>query len=390
MKLVLLVVDSGGIGAAPDAQAFGDEGANTLGHVMATSGVRLPELRALGLDALLGAGGAPGPHAWAARVHPASAGKDSMAGHWEMMGMVIEEPFPTYPDGLPAELRTRLEKALGTPVLGMEVASGTEIIARLGEEHLRTGYPIVYTSADSVLQIAAHEERVPVERLYAYCQAAREVMQGKDRVGRVIARPFRGSPGAFVRTDRRRDFTVPPGESVLTRLAQAGVCTVGVGKIGDIFSGQGIGESYRSRDNLDALMRTEALLEKPPADRMFVFANLGDFDTKYGHRRNVEGYARALAEVDGFLPRLLSRLGRGDQLWISADHGCDPTYRGTDHTREDVPWLCAAPGWQQGGRLGDARSTLADLGATLLACFGVDGQGLPGRSVEPLVEAARR
>lgn len=390
MNVVLLVIDSGGIGAAPDAAAFGDAGSNTLGHVIASERLVLPHLSAMGLGALLAMPGAPAPRGWAARVHPRSAGKDSMAGHWEMMGICIERPFRTYPDGFPPGLRERLESALGTPVLGMEIASGTEIIARLGEEHLRTGYPIVYTSADSVLQIAAHEERVPVERLYAYCRAARAVMQGDDLVGRIIARPFVGTPGHFVRTERRRDLTVPPpGESVLTRLVAAGVETVGVGKIGDLFSGQGLTRSLPAKDNRTALEQTRHALADAGSrtgSGRFVFANLGDFDTKYGHRRDVRGYARALVEVDAALPDLWKDLDAHDQLWISADHGCDPTYRGTDHTREDVPWLCTGPDLDAvTGRQGTVRDSMADLGATLCALFGVSAEGFPGRPARPLV-----
>lgn len=405
MRVALLVIDSGGVGAAADAEAFGDAGSDTLGHVMRARNLRLPHLSALGLRAVLGVSEAPLPVGWAARVRPESAGKDSMAGHWAMMGIVIDRPFVTYPNGFPPDLRGRLEAALGTPVLGMEIASGTEIVADLGVEHLRTGFPIVYTSADSVLQIAAHEDRIPPARLYALCRSARAVMQGEDRVGRIIARPFEGRPGAFVRTDRRRDFTVgPPGESVLTRLTAHGIATVGVGKIDDIFSGQGLSRSEHVSDNRDALKQTEALLQSraswtagprndsdrdrqsdPTAGDGFLFVNLGDFDTKWGHRRDMDGYARGLEALDAFLPGLLQCLGPRDQLWISADHGCDPAFRGTDHTREDVPWLVAGPALPNPGRLGRPRGGMADLGATLLALFGIDGRGLPGRVARDLL-----
>lgn len=400
---MLLVIDSGGIGAAPDAGAFGDRGANTLRHVMAARDLSLPNLTRMGLGVILGLKAAPRPEGWAARVHPESAGKDSMAGHWAMMGMVIDRPFRTYPEGFPAGLRERLVQALGTPVLGMEIASGTEIVERLGPEHLGTGYPIVYTSADSVLQIAAHEERIAVDRLYELCEAARRVMQGEDLVGRIIARPFVTRGGRFVRTDERRDFTVaPPGESVLTRLANGHVNTVGIGKIGDIFSGQGLRRSEHARDNQDALERTARLLESENEDEhegrrspdgrspenLFVFTNLGDFDTKWGHRRDVDGYAAGLIALDAFLPRLTGCLGPLDQLWISADHGCDPTYQGTDHTREDVPWLVAGPGLVDCQPPKEVRMGMADIGATLCALFDVDRGGLPGQVVTPLIAGA--
>ena len=400
-RVALVVIDSGGIGAAPDAASFGDRGSDTLGHVIEARGLALPNLASMGLWAVLGRPGAPAPEGFAARVHPESAGKDSMAGHWAMMGMVLDRPFRTYPDGFPEGLKERLEAALGTSVLGMEVASGTEIVQQLGAEHVRTGYPIVYTSADSVLQIAAHEETIPVDRLYGLCEEARKVMQGDDLVGRIIARPFVGRPGAFVRTERRKDFTLPPpGESVLTRLQAYGVRTVGVGKIGDIFSGQGLFGSEHARDNLDALEKTEQLLkagldgagdrERTGEADVFVFTNVGDFDTKWGHRRDVDGYARGLQAFDDFLPRLIDALGPGDMLWISADHGCDPTYRGTDHTREDVPWLAAGPGVPVHGVCGETRSGMADLGATLLRLFGVSAEGLPGVAVRALVEGRER
>ncbi|CAB1128672.1 1,5-phosphopentomutase [Candidatus Hydrogenisulfobacillus filiaventi] len=385
-RITLIVIDSGGIGAAPDAARFGDAGASTVSHTAgAVGGLALPNLARLGLGALTALPGTPdgGQEGVAVRLHPASAGKDSLAGHWEMMGLVVEQPFRTYPQGFPAPVVQALEEAFGRPILGNEVASGTEIIARLGPEHLRTGRPIVYTSADSVLQIAAHEDVVPVEQLYDWCRQARAIMQGPNLVGRIIARPFTGRPGAFVRTPRRRDFTVPPsGPTALEALAGAGVETVGVGKIGDIFSGRGLQRHLPTSGDRDGLEQTARVLETL-GDPGFLFVNLVDFDSKYGHRRDPEGYAHALSELDAYLPRLERLLGPHDQLWITADHGCDPTYSGTDHTREDVPWLAAGPALRPAVLL--PGHTFADIGATLGALFGVavPGPGRPRRSLLP-------
>ena len=379
MQVVLIVIDSGGIGAAPDAGRFGDDGANTIGHALAANpGVLLPHLDAMGLGQLAAqvhiAGGPL--NGAAARVAPRANGKDTLAGHWEMMGLVVAEPFRTYPSGFPPEVVEALTRAFGRPILGNKAASGTDIIAELGAGHVQTGHPIVYTSQDSVLQIAAHEAVVPVEQLYAWCAQARDIMQGPNLVGRIIARPFIGEPGHFVRTPNRHDFAVLPyAETMVDRLQDAGIETVAIGKIGDIFSRRGFDRVIPTTSNLDGLAKTAAVAGEPAFDR-FVFVNLVEFDSHYGHRRDPSGYVHALAELDGMLPRLWESLADGDQLWITADHGCDPTFRGTDHTREWVPWL--AWGSKVPSLVGQDRDTLADIGATLGGMFQVTTVG-PGR-----------
>jgi phosphopentomutase len=378
MTIVLVVVDSGGIGAAPDADRFGDAGADTLGHALAVRPAPLGQLDRLGLGRLYGRSDAPAPDGAAFRVHPAAAGKDTLAGHWEMMGVVVRTPFPTYPDGFPPDVVAQLEAAFGRPLLGNRPASGTAIIEELGPAHLATGRPIVYTSADSVLQIAAHEEVVPVATLYAWCEAARRIMTGPHAVGRIIARPFVGTPGRFVRTARRHDWPVlPPPEILTRRLAAAGVEVVGIGKIDDIFAHQGITTAYRTQSNADGLSRTLAELGRPAAGPRLIFTNLVDFDSLWGHRRDPVGYVAGLEALDAWVGAARAALGPVDQLWITADHGCDPTWPGSDHTREDVPWLAVGPAVRP-GTLG-ARSTLADLGATLAEAFGVEPPAV-GRS----------
>jgi phosphopentomutase len=367
-RLLWVVLDSAGIGAAPDADAFGDGGANTLAHVLeAEPGLRLPHLNQLGLNLLIRTGDFLPALGRAYRVHPRGRGKDSLAGHWEMFGLTVERPFPTYPEGFPPEVVRALEAAWGVPLLANAVGSGTALLEEWGPRHLQTGYPIVYTSADSVLQIAAHEEVVPLERLYAWCEAARRVMTGPHRVGRIIARPFRGAPGHFWRTGGRRDWVAEPTGPLLSEhLRQAGVHTVAIGKIWDLYGGRGFAEAIPTHDNretLAAIVRALHQVEGPA----LIMANLVDFDTAYGHRRNPRGYADALREVDQALPEWMGLLGPGDQLWVTADHGCDPTYRGTDHTREDVPWLVYGSGVRPGR--GGIRSTLADLGATAATFF---------------------
>lgn len=376
MQIALLVIDSGGIGAAPDAAAFGDVGANTIGHALARCPVKLPHLDAMGLGALLETGGGVSLTGAACKIAPLANGKDTLAGHWEMMGLVVEQPFRTYPQGFPAEVVDQLQNAFGRPLLGNRPASGTAIIAELGPAHLKTGYPIVYTSADSVLQIAAHESIVPLDTLYQWCQAARHIMQGPHLVGRIIARPFVGQPGAFIRTPNRHDYAVAPwGETMVDRLQNAGVETVAIGKIGDIFSGQGFDRRLSTKSNADGLDQAVQVLLEPRYDR-FVFVNLVEFDSHYGHRRDPAGYVQALAELDAKLPDIWSALQPGDQLWISADHGCDPTFPGSDHTREWLPWLTF--GSSVAPQIGPARQSLADIGATLGGLFQVTTVG-PGR-----------
>lgn len=386
MRIVLLVIDSGGIGEAPDSSRFGDSGSNTLGHVIdAVGDLEIPHLETMGLGRLLNFKHSEQDLLGVAyKVFPQANGKDTLAGHWEMMGESVVEPFQTFPQGFPDGVVRTLIKAFGRNILGNEAASGTEIIQRLGEEHLRTGYPIVYTSADSVLQIAAHDEVVPLDTLYLWCQQARDIMQGPYRVGRVIARPFTGAPGHFVRTPDRHDFTVkPPAHTMVDGLQQSGVETIAIGKIGDIFSGQGFVRVHPTRNNLDGLEKTHAELENSSDSEQFIFVNLVDFDSRYGHRRDVRGYAQALRELDSFLPRLWDLLRNEDQLWITADHGCDPTFRGTDHTREALPWL--AYGRTLHPCVGSPRYGLGDVAATLAALWGLApvGTGKPAQELLP-------
>lgn len=379
-KALLVVCDSFGVGGAPDAAAYGDEGSNTLGNcARAVGGISAPNLGALGLGLLTEIVGVPpraDPGTAHGRARERSAGKDTTTGHWEMMGIVLERPFPIYPQGFPDEVIRPFERAIGRKVLGNRPASGTEIIQELGEEHLRTGRPIVYTSADSVFQIACHEEVVPVPTLYEWCRIARRILTGPHNVGRVIARPFVGRPGAFVRTPRRRDFSVPPpGPTVLDRLVEAGVPVYAIGKIQDIFAGQGITEGrYSDSDDHGIDLSLELLGRPGPA---LVFTNLVDLDSKYGHRNDPQGYARCVEALDRRIPELLDALD-GGLLFLTGDHGCDPTTPSTDHSRELVPILV---GGLRGGPydLG-LRGSFADLGATLAELFGARADGLAGES----------
>ena len=379
-KALLVVCDSFGVGGAPDAAAYGDEGSNTLGNcARAVGGISAPNLGALGLGLLTEIVGVPpraDPGTAHGRARERSAGKDTTTGHWEMMGIVLERPFPVYPQGFPEEVIRPFERAIGRKVLGNRPASGTEIIQELGEEHLRTGRPIVYTSADSVFQIACHEEVVPVPTLYEWCRIARRILTGPHNVGRVIARPFVGRPGAFVRTPRRRDFSVPPpGPTVLDRLVEAGVSVYGIGKIQDIFAGQGITEGRYSDSDDHGIDLSLDLLGRPgPA---LVFTNLVDLDSKYGHRNDPQGYARCVEALDRRVPELLDALD-GGLLFLTGDHGCDPTTPSTDHSRELVPILV---GGLRGGPydLG-LRGSFADLGATLAELFGARADDLAGES----------
>jgi phosphopentomutase len=387
----VIVLDSAGIGGAADAGDYGDEGSNTLVNVArAAGGLAVPNLASLGLGKLADLEGVPpadSPSGAYGRMVERSAGKDTLNGHWELMGVISERPFPTYPDGFPAELIAEFERRCGHAVIGNRPASGTVIIQELVHEHLATGALIVYTSADSVFQIAAHEEMVPVEELYRCCQVAREMLTGEHAVARVIARPFVGEPGALRRTDRRRDYAVPPpAPTALELLSEAGVPVRGVGKIGEIFAGRGVAESHHTADNADGCGVIIELLRDRPEGMML--ANLNDFDTVYGHRNNARGYAAALEEFDGYLAEMLSVLGPEDMLVITADHGCDPTTASTDHSREQVPLLVAGAQVAPGVNLG-TRESFADLGATLCELFGAepppDGRSFAG---ELLVEGA--
>ncbi|HSN15766.1 MAG TPA: phosphopentomutase [Anaeromyxobacteraceae bacterium] len=371
-RFLILVADSCGCGALPDAAEYGDEGSDTLGNTArAVGGLRLPAMQALGLGAvteILGVPPAARPGAFVGRMAERSQGKDTISGHWEMMGAILAEGLATFPRGFPPEIVEAFVRETGAPgVLGNVVASGTTIIEELGEEHQRTGKPIVYTSADSVFQIAAHEGTVPLERLYGWCRAARRLLD-PWRVARVIARPFVGTPGQYTRTYNRKDFAMPPPTTtVLERLVAAGVPVYGVGKIPDIFDRRGISEEIHTEGNADGLARTTALLER--VERGLVFVNLVDFDMLYGHRNDPVHYAKALEELDQALPGLLSRLRPGDLWAVTADHGCDPTTPSTDHSREYVPLLAGGPGLG-GGALG-TRASFADLGATVAEAFGL-------------------
>jgi phosphopentomutase len=372
-RVVLIVLDSLGVGALPDAAQYGDSGSNTLAHVAeAAGGLALPNLETLGLGYIgdfAGVRRMGEPDGCFGRMAELSKGKDTTTGHWEMAGLVLDRPFPTYPMGFPPEVIEAFQQAIGRKVLGNKAASGTEIIKELGGEHLRTGFPIVYTSADSVFQIAAHEQVIPVERLYHMCREARRLLRPPHQVARVIARPFTGEPGSFQRTEERRDFSLdPPGQMLLDLLKQAGHPVVGIGKIDDLFKGRGLTRSIHAGNNEESMDETVRILSLVP--RGLVFVNLVDFDMLYGHRNDAAGYARALESFDAWLPELLSAMRQGDLLCMTADHGNDPTMPGTDHTREYVPLLAYGPRLARGVNLG-TRRTFADLGQTIADALGV-------------------
>lgn len=380
MKAIVLVLDSVGLGYLPDAPRFGDEGADTLDHTLLKTGVELPHLAGLGLGWVPGVHTLPRPKALKGafgRMREVNPGKDTTTGHWEFVGVYLEKPFRTYPEGFPEELLRAWAEAIGVGGwLLNRPYSGTEAIRDFGEAHLETGYPIVYTSADSVFQVAAHLERVPLEELYRWCQVARAMLLEEHQVARVIARPFAGPPGGFYRReDLRKDFALEPPRNVLDVLKEGGLEVVGVGKIPDIYAHRGFTREVKSRDNQDGLEKTLALLGEPFSG--LVFTNLVDFDAKYGHRRDPQGYAQALAQVDAFLPRLLGALGPEDHLFLVSDHGNDPTFFGTDHTREYGMLLWVGPGVE--GDLG-TRESFADLGATWARLFGLPWDG-PGKSL---------
>jgi phosphopentomutase len=384
-RVVVVVCDSWGVGDAPDAKAYGDEGSDTLANTArAAGGLRAPNLEALGLGLLTGIDGvAPRaePGTGHGRATERSAGKDTTTGHWEMMGIRLDRPFPLYPQGFPPEVIAPFERAIGREVLGNIPASGTEIIEALGEEHLRTGRPIVYTSGDSVFQIACHKSVVHLPTLYEWCRIARRILAGPHTVGRVIARPFEGEPGAFVRSPERRDFTVaPPGPTVLDRLQASGVAVYAVGKIQDIFSGQGITEGRYSESNDHGVDLTIGYARRPGPS--LVFANLVDFDSKYGHRNDPRGYAAAIEALDRRLPEVIAALD-GGILIMTGDHGCDPTTPPTDHSRERTPLLLA--GLDGGPHDVGTRNSFADLGGTVAALLGVPSDGLEGKSFVDLI-----
>ncbi len=373
-RIIVIVLDGLGVGELPDAASYGDTGANTLEHVVgAIHRPSLPNLQRLGLMRMLPDaechGDASMPEGRFGKMGEISRGKDSTTGHWEMMGVITRKPFPTYPRGFPKNLIRRLEQRIGTKTLGNIVASGTAIIKDLGAQHLRTGYPIVYTSVDSVFQIAANESVVPLQKLYRICAVARRLLQGRHAMGRVIARPFTGKPGHFRRTPGRRDFTLPPpSPTVLDRIHRGGGRTIGIGKIGDLFSNRGLSRVIHTVGNADGIGKTAQAMRQEKKAKL-IFTNLVDTDMLYGHRNDTAGYYRCLREFDRALPTILAALAPNDILFISSDHGCDPTTPGTDHTREYVPLLVTGPALRGNVSLG-TRKTLADLGQTVLELLG--------------------
>jgi len=378
----VVVLDACGVGAAEDAEAYGDADADTLGHLAAAvGGLDVPTLGRLGLGSIVALEGVPAAEdpVLHGRLHPVGPGKDSTTGHWELMGVTLERPPPTYPGGFPAEVVAGIEAATGRGVLGNAQCNGVEAIERFGEEHLRTGELILYTSQDSVMQIAAHVDVVAPEELYAACRAARALMDGEHAVGRVIARPFEGPPGAFVRTLGRHDFALaPPSRSYLEELRDVGVTVHGVGKVGELFAGVGIPQSHAGPTNARAIEATTSLLRD--LDDGFVFVNLVETDQVYGHRKDIDGFARALRQIDAAVGVWLELLRPGDLLVLTADHGCDPTTPGTDHTREKVPLLAVFEGHR--GRRHDG--PLADVGASVLRWLtGRDAAELPGTPFVP-------
>lgn len=372
-RAILVVLDGVGVGANPDAHAYGDDGASSLEHcAQAVGGLELPNLGRIGLGNITPILGTPptdkalGSYG---RMAEAATGKDSTTGHWEMTGVVLHKPLPTYPHGFPAHLVDQFEKAIGREVLGNKAASGTEIIKELGEEHLRTGRPILYTSADSVFQLAAHQDVIPLEELYHMCRIARDMLSGDNAVGRVIARPFIGTPGNFRRTEHRRDFSLAPlGTTLLDVIKESGREVIGIGKIEDLFAGRGLTRRDHTETNKEGMAATLRLLERDFTGLLFV--NLVEFDMLWGHRRDSQGYAQALRDVDDWFAQVQKVMQPGDAIFFTADHGNDPTYRGSDHTREQVPLLAYGQPVRTGVDLG-ARSTFADLGQTLAQAFEV-------------------
>ncbi len=383
-RIILIVLDGAGVGSMPDAALYQDEGANTLEHVVqAVPSTRIPHLIDLGLSRILPSissnGSNPSTGAYG-RLRSLNKAKDTICGHWEIAGIVQDPPFRTYPLGFPADMVNAWCKQCGIEgVLGNRTASGTVIIEELGEEHVRTGFPILYTSADSVFQIAAHEEVIPLPRLYEMCLVARDLLKPPHLVARVIARPFQGSPGSFKRTANRRDFAVPPpGKTLLDAVQASGAPVVSIGKIDDIFCKQGITRIEHTTNNTQAIHATLDHVQNG-SDRGIIFINLGDFDTLYGHRRDPEGFAAALEEFDEAVPALLDSLRETDVLMVTADHGCDPTWpHHTDHTREEVPLLISGPGVRQGYSIG-LRDSLADISASVLEGLGLE-KGKSGKS----------
>src|SRR5438477_4786915 len=372
-RITLIVLDGAGIGAMPDAPEWGDAGSDTFGHISESREVRLPNLQSLGLGNIRSLAGVPAvdkPRGCYGKCALQSNGKDTTTGHWEMAGIILERAFPTYPNGFPQSLIDQFIAATHVPgILGNIPASGTEIIKELGAEHVKTKKPIVYTSADSVFQIAAHEEIIPLARLYEVCEIARDILRGEHEVGRVIARPFLGEPGSFYRTENRHDYAVPPPrENLLPLLSDHGLDVVSIGKIASIYDSQGVTRDLTAKNNQQSIDQTIKALKDDT--RGLIFSNLVDFDMLYGHRRDTEGYARALEHFDSRWPEIEDAMGEGDLLMITADHGNDPTYPGTDHTREYAPLIVYGKKAQAGVDLG-TRSSLADIGRTIADNFEV-------------------
>ncbi|WP_028550198.1 phosphopentomutase [Paenibacillus sp. UNC451MF] len=374
-RIHLIVMDSVGIGEAPDAAQFDDYDVDTFGHIARErGGLNMPNIAKLGLSNIREIQGIPKaakPLAYFTKMQEASSGKDTMTGHWEIMGLYIDTPFRVFPDGFPPELIARIEEKTGRKVIGNKPASGTEIIEELGDEHVKTGALIIYTSADSVLQIAAHEEVVPLKELYEICEYCREItLEDPYMLGRIIARPFVGVAGSFKRTANRHDYALKPfGPTTMNTLKDAGYDVIALGKISDIYDGEGVTKAVRTVSNLDGMDKLIDVMDEPFNGLSFI--NLVDFDALFGHRRDPQGYGQALEEFDARLPEVFSKMTEDDLLIITADHGNDPTYRGTDHTREYVPLLVYSPRFVQGGRELPLRKTFADIGATVADNFGV-------------------
>jgi len=380
-RAILIILDGVGIGAAPDAALYGDEGSNSLVNTAAAlNGLHLPNLSSLGLGHLANIKGVqaqPAPIGAFGVMEPASKGKDSTTGHWEIMGVLLQKPFPTYEKGFPGEIIKEFEEQIGRKSLGNVVASGTEIIERLGAEHMKTGCPIVYTSADSVFQIAAHEEVIPLDELYAMCETARELLQGEHAVGRVIARPFIGQPGDFIRTSHRHDYSLAPPRNILDFIVESGSRVIGIGKIMDLFGGRGVSDCRPTTCNEDGIeLLISAIRDE---EGSLIFANLLDFDQVYGHRNNVLGYAEALTRFDEALKEIMQLMHNEDLLIITADHGNDPTTPSTDHSRECVPLLVYGPAFPGNVNLGRRRG-FSDVGQTIAEHLGIRVEGLAGQS----------
>jgi phosphopentomutase len=375
-RILLIILDGLGIGELPDAEEYGDRGSNTLKNMAdAVGGLKLPNLEALGLGFLgdfKGIDKSNSPNGCYGKMVEASKGKDTTSGHWEIMGIIVDKPFPIYPDGFPPEIIKTFEKAINRKIIGNKPASGTEIIKELGSEHMKTGNPIVYTSADSVFQIAAHEEIIPPEELYNMCKIARDILRYPHNVSRVIARPFIGKEGSFQRTHRRKDYSLPPPrKTVLEYLVDSGMDVISIGKVKDIFAGRGFTKEITVSGNNDSI--SKAIDAFKPLSKGLIFVTLVDFDTLYGHRNNPQGYARALEDFDKRLVEIFEITTEKDILIITADHGCDPTTPSTDHSREYVPLLVYGPALKRGVNLG-VRKSFSDIGATILDVFGINSK----------------